>query len=461
MRSVRLLLQHGANPRARDPRGVSPLDSAMRGWYQERALATQIIELLLQWGADIDEVVALNTSEKDTRLSEAVGQGNDELVRFLLAHGAHAKAQNSVALRAATKRGDPQMLALMTSKGGNPSAALPDAVIFSFQPAARRTVTQLLALGADPNTCDFSPMRDGNCTQRGRPLLAIALERGDIALAQELADHGAKSNAVARSGETILGSMLTRQAARKGDQKDKFDRLAAVQFLLKMGANPNLPSENILPLSLVDDQDVELMKALLDRGARSESRTLPNGEVLGPITVATLGRPRLAEELVSRTRGRLGPTERHALRIAAATGNVAVARKLIAAGAECNATGPLGETPLHLAAQHAGADMIALLAGCGGDPNARAAATARIYLSQMPGPFNDRVYDALPPPGLADGAQTPLMLAAMRDAGGPQAVRALLDAGADRSLRSEHGRTAADFARDWSNHEVAAELAGR
>jgi hypothetical protein len=83
-------------------------------------------------------VIAFDTSQNDTRLSQAVGQGNDELVRFLLAHGAAAKAQNSVALRAAAKRGDPQMLALMTSKGGDPSAALPDAVIF-FVPARRAT----------------------------------------------------------------------------------------------------------------------------------------------------------------------------------------------------------------------------------------------------------------------------------------------------------------------------------
>jgi ankyrin repeat protein len=59
------------------------------------------------------------------------------------------------------------------------------------------------------------------------------------------------------------------------------------------------------------------------------------------------------------------------LHSAAAGGHVGVARLLVAAGADVNATQRHGYTPLHAAGQNGDEELTELLLGAGADPSAR------------------------------------------------------------------------------------------
>lgn len=75
------LLSRGANPRARDQRGRTPLRNAYR---------PRIIELLLQHGADANE----RYERGQTWLMTAKAHATPEIIRILLAHGAQVNLRD-------------------------------------------------------------------------------------------------------------------------------------------------------------------------------------------------------------------------------------------------------------------------------------------------------------------------------------------------------------------------------
>ena len=90
---VRLLLAHGANPTLPTVQGVTPLMMAAgtgysgrdsRGRYQTEEEAVQIIKLLLDAGADINQRAA----DGGTALHGAAGRGRNELINLLVARNA-------------------------------------------------------------------------------------------------------------------------------------------------------------------------------------------------------------------------------------------------------------------------------------------------------------------------------------------------------------------------------------
>lgn len=109
------------------------------------------------------------------------------------------------------------------------------------------------------------------------------------------------------------------------------------------------------------------------------------------------------------------------LMMACLRGQIDIARKLIARGADVNKT---GWTPLHYAATSGNVAIIQMLL----DENA--------YI------------DAESPNGT-----TPLMMAAMY--GTPEAVKLLIDSGADPTLKNQLGMTAQDFATRGSRKDAA------
>ena len=118
------------------------------------------------------------------------------------------------------------------------------------------------------------------------------------------------------------------------------------------------------------------------------------------------------------------------LMIAAIKGHLEPARKLILRGAEVNKT---GWTPLHYAASRAEPDSSEMV---------------RLLLE------HHAYIDAESP-----NRSTPLMLAAMY--GHADAVRLLLEEGADPFLRNEQGLTAVDFARRADRDDLANQIAAR
>ncbi len=124
-----------------------------------------------------------------------------------------------------------------------------------------------------------------------------------------------------------------------------------------------------------------------------------------------------------------------ALTVAAALGQAASAKALLAAGADVNLTDALGDTPLHKACfPPTGKDLAAAA-------NAKRA-VALVLLAAKP-KLNQKDKQGW----------TPLMLAA--SVGDAALVKALLDAGADASLKLSSGKTALALAQQGGNKEAA------
>ena len=116
---------------------------------------------------------------------------------------------------------------------------------------------------------------------------------------------------------------------------------------------------------------------------------------------------------------------------AAARGDIDQMKHLLAAGAQIDAPGPHGITPLVSAARAGAVDAIPVLVQLGADPNLRA--------------------------GVNDW--TPLMHAIHKNQAG--SVRALLDAGADIHGRSRNGETALMMAAGYGYTGIAGMLLDR
>lgn len=169
------------------------------------------------------------------------------------------------------------------------------------------------------------------------------------------------------------------------------DDPAAVRSLLQRGFDPNSPSPEGLP---------GLYLALRD----------------GSLKAAAV----LVESPATRVDTRTDKDET-ALMMASLRGHLDIARKLVARGADVVKT---GWTPLHYAATHGHIPVMAFL-------------------------LEQHAYiDAESP-----NRTTPLMMAAMY--GTPAAVKFLLDAGADPTLKNQLGMTAADFAAKGNRKESA------
>ncbi len=144
--AVRILLKAGADPKARNQAGATPLTYA--AWSFEKT------RLLVENGAEV------NTAENGgvTPLMVAASvQGNIATVRYLIEKGANVRVLDGLhgdALMRAASMSDPETLRLLLARGADPHqidragfTALLNATAF---PDSER-VRLLLAAGADPN----------------------------------------------------------------------------------------------------------------------------------------------------------------------------------------------------------------------------------------------------------------------------------------------------------------------
>lgn len=97
--AVRLLLQHGARPDLPTSRGMTPLLAAAgvghsgldtRGRYRDEALGREVVQLLLDAGADVNA----RDSSGATALHGAAGQGWNSVISLLAARGADLGAKD-------------------------------------------------------------------------------------------------------------------------------------------------------------------------------------------------------------------------------------------------------------------------------------------------------------------------------------------------------------------------------
>ncbi|MEN6333061.1 MAG: serpin family protein [Phycisphaerales bacterium] len=313
MKMVKLLVDKGADVKAVDSGGGTPLHEAAGAGREE------IVRFLVDKGADVNAV----DSDGGTPLSDAAGWGSDGVVRFLLEKGARTDGDiGATAVHQAAEFGHPAVLRLLIARGA-PLEDRGERLWTPLHTAAlcghTEVVELLLTAGASVDPRD----RDG------RTPLHAAMRDGHADVARCLLAHGANVNAKDAKGATPLLLALCQ------------GRTEAAKLLVAAGACmvklPNGPHDATLHTA-IDANDTALAGLLLDNGADAERRDVK------------------------------GQTPLHA---AVAKGNVEVARLLLAHGADPGATNSIGMTALHYAAGFGHRELVLLLLANGGDAGAK------------------------------------------------------------------------------------------
>lgn len=277
-------------------------------------------------------------------------------------------------------------------------------------------ISSLIATSVFVSSLVFHPFND---TQNSAPFgvayadetqdfeLLKASQSGDLSAAKKAIAAGANVNAM--SGNGISAIMY---AAGKGHTD-------IVRLLLKAGANPNLAgTTNITPLmcaAMYGRHDAVQM--LLAAGAKKDV-TDDKGNTAYTYAAKF---PAIAQMLAPQTAPQAQPSnasvdEDYNLMVAAQSGDLAAAKKAIAAGANVNAMSGNGLSAIMYAAAKGHTDIVRLLLKAGANIEAK-----------------------------EKNGITPLMLAA--NLGHTEAVKALIQAGANANEKSKDGLTALAYAK--------------
>jgi ankyrin repeat protein len=185
---------------------------------------------------------------------------------------------------------------------------------------------------------------------------AIALDRGDDVRAMVVIDPA------------LLAARMTRGHHRRTPLHHAAarNRLAIVQLLLELGADPNASDATgatALTTAAQENADPGIASALLAAGAR-----------LDFLTAINLGRYDEAEAMLRDDPSRIGADGRDtiALHLAVSKRNLATIRWLLAHGVDVNAKRPMWDcnhTALHMTIESGELDIARLLLDAGADPN--------------------------------------------------------------------------------------------
>ena len=394
--------------------GDTPLSIAARDGNLE------MVKLLVEHGATVD--VGKETGER-TPLMNASGQGHVEVVEFLIAKGADVNTKG---------------------KGLTPLLAACAGGHLPFGPPGNKakTIRILLEKGADVNVQDESWLKTG------RTPLMYAVMQGDAALAQAFLVKGAKLDLKNKDGDTALTlakkegleyiAQLLEKSASGGSagQPDlsldpllkavKEGRLDELKALTAKGADVNIrtSSGSTLLMYAADGNEPEIVRHLLNHGADVNAKNGTNNTAL--IYASIKGHVGIVKELLKNKANPNGKniTRGDALIYAVLNKKAEVVRVLLEHGAKLNEKYDAGKTALMIAIQEGSSDIAKLLIAHKTDVNAA-----------------DR--DEL----------TALMMACEK--GNADVVETLLAAGADIDKKSKDGNTALSKAISANNVKLA------
>jgi ankyrin repeat protein len=353
------LLQAGANAKATNRYGVTPLSLACVNGNPA------IVKLLLDAGADPN--ITLRGGE--TALMTAARTGRPGPVKTLLVAGADVNAKErrgQTALMWAAADGHAEVVQLLIDAGADFRAPLDSGftpLLFAVREGRLNVVCTLLKAGADLNSAMETRKSGPKGPKSGITPLILAVENGHFELAAELLKAGADPNDQ-RSDFTALHNITWVRKPNRGDGDDGdpapagSGNLTSLQFVRKLvehGADVNarlkkgnagkgqLSKRGATPffLAAITD-DVPLMRVLLELGA---DPLLPNADGATPLMAAAgLGTPAPGEE---------AGTEEEALHaVQLAIELPKVVQLLADKGAKVdvwNRTNRWGWTPLHIA----------------------------------------------------------------------------------------------------------------
>ena len=294
-------------------------------------------------------------------------------------------------------------------------------------------------------------------TAQGSPSrLYDAIRTNDLVGLQAMVHSATDANSKDDSGKTPL-----MYAAAVGS-------IDAVKFLIDKGADVNAQNESGLTALMLAVTDLPKVRLLVDRGANVNATTKLGRTALFLAAMsddsAAIVRLLVAKGADVKSRDMF---ENTILNAAAAGNDTETIRLVIDAGVDVDAAAITGLTPLMLAAGQSNVRAVKLLLAKRADVNAVAARPFMYdFAPPKSGPTVVNVYTpllmaaAVGPPELIQmlldaGANvnasesrklTPLMLAVANDHQDPAVIRLLLARGADPTLKSEVGATAANWA---------------
>ncbi|MCY4011105.1 MAG: ankyrin repeat domain-containing protein [Gammaproteobacteria bacterium] len=398
--AVRFLLASGSDPEAVDAGGSTPLHLAAS--FNANAA---VVETLIDASAD----VSAPNDRGVTPLHLAAESGNAAVVAALIAADADVSARNrwgGTPLAAAAKGSDdPAVLEALVAADADPGARSNGGRTLLHFAAGNPNIDVLrflLASGADPKARDDD----------GHGPLFYAIGNTETEVFETLVASGADVDAVDKRGTPVLFYALV---AADPD---------AVGILLAAGADAGIRDprnrtalhnamyhfEGAVPL---------LLRHGADPNARTDHDTILHEAALyaeDPVTVETL----VAAGADVNARGRDGITPLHLAQ------NVAIAAALLSGGATVDARTSSGATPLHWAARRDARPVIVeYLAATGARLEAR-----------------------------DEDGQTPLHWAATEPRSGTTA--ALIALGANIDARDEAGNTPLLLAVQWKSHDFDA-----
>ncbi len=121
---VRLLVDHGANVKAKTRHGSTALNSASAGLvYEEEGKHAEVIRFLLEHGAD----ASAYPEDSLTALMFAARKGDAGLVQILVEHGADVNAKdglNRTALMWAVERAPSEVVQYLLEHGADPNVVM-------------------------------------------------------------------------------------------------------------------------------------------------------------------------------------------------------------------------------------------------------------------------------------------------------------------------------------------------
>jgi ankyrin repeat protein len=434
---------------------VSAADARLADAVQRRDRAV-IAELLAQR-------VDVNVPQPDgaTALAWAAHWNEHEIAERLLAAGANPNLANDLGvtpLMLAAINGSAPMTERLLKAGAQPSAARPSgetALVLAARAGSAPTVTLLVDHGADPNVS----------TKSGVSALMFAAAERHADVVQALIERGADVNARAQiTGKAGAGNAYAaRQMQRRADgtQEDgqpkllyKGQAIAVAQLPKEGDGEPPRPEGGFTPLLYAAmSGDLETVKTLLASGADLNQAA---ADGMTPLIVSIVKfNEDVARYLIEKganvNADEAGFT---ALHCAALTGQLEVAKALLARGADVNArlemplrmqatfvpynpelqTGRLaqiGATPFMLAAKGVHVEMLRLLAASGADVT-RAADSGTTALMLAAGLGKRHATDMF----------TFIKYYAWTEDRAIETIRQLLDMGADVNAANEFGETA-------------------